>query len=129
MLWVALLRAAFCNADNSPSDRVDEEFGGDDGRRGEAGGGVEEAQARLFADVGEMAEIPGDEVIELIDGGDGVMHGVREEAAVDDAAFDVAFGEDGGLFRDVELVRLLSEVEVAGAVRFGKMFEFAADQK
>lgn len=111
-----------------PLDRVDEEFGGDDGRGGEAGGGVEEAETRLFADVGEMAEIPCDEVVEFIDGGDGVVDGVREKASMDDAAFDIAFGEDGGLFRDVEFVRLFCEIEIAGAVRFGKMFEFAADE-
>src|SRR6266404_6907868 len=52
-------------------DAVDEKFGGDDHWGEEAGGSVEEAESRLLADVGDMAEVPGYEVVDLVERGEG----------------------------------------------------------
>lgn len=75
-----------------------------------------------------MAEVPGDEVIDLVERGEGEVDGVGEVFAVKDAAFDVAFGEDGGLFDEFELLERADEIEIAGAMRFGDAFEFAMDK-
>jgi hypothetical protein len=52
-------------------DRVDQELGRDYYRREEAGGGVEHSESGLFADVGDVAEVPGDEIVDLVKGGEG----------------------------------------------------------
>ena len=65
---------------------VDEEFGRDYGGRKETGGGVEKADASLFADVGDVAEVPRDEVIDLVERRECDVHRVGEELSVKDAA-------------------------------------------
>src|ERR1051325_206125 len=45
-----------------------------------------------------------------------------------DAARDVAFGQDGGLFRQLDLFERLDELEVAGAMRLGHALKLAPDE-
>lgn len=74
-----------------------------------------------------MAEIPGDEVIDLVDGRDGNVDGVGDIFTVKDAAVDVAVSEYGNLVGELELVERFDEVEAAGAIRFGDAFDLTLD--
>ena len=76
---------------------MDEEFGRDDCRRKEPGGGIEESDAGLFSHVRNMPEIPGDEVIDLVERRQRDVKGIGDELPVKDPARDVSLGEDGNL--------------------------------
>ena len=108
---------------------MNEEFGRDYYGGEEAGGGVEHSESRLFADVGDVAEVPGDEIVDLVKGGEGDVEGVGDVFAVKDAAFDIALGEDGDLFGDVELLERLYKIEVALTMRLADAFELALDKQ
>ncbi len=107
---------------------VYEKFGCDDNWREESGGGVEHTEACLFTDVGNVAEIPCDEIVDLVDGGDGDVDCVGDVFAVKDAALDIAFGEDRDFLGKIELLERLDEIETAGAVRFGDAFYLTLDE-
>lgn len=81
----------------------------------------------MFAGVGEVAEVPGDKVIDLVDRGDGEMDGVGDVFAAKDATVDIAVGEDRGFLGQVELVEGLDEIQITCAMRFGQAFEFSLD--
>jgi len=82
----------------------------------------------LTAGVGEVAEIPGDEIVDAVERGDGVVDGVGDEFAVKEAAVDVGFGEDGGFVGEVELVEGAEQIEITGAMRLAHALEFAPHQ-
>lgn len=82
---------------------MNEKFGCDYGRGEEAGVGIETAEAGLFADVGQVAEIPGDKIVDLMYRGDGNVDGIGDVFAAKDASVDIAVGEDSGLLGQVEL--------------------------
>jgi hypothetical protein len=95
----------------------------------EAGGGVEHAESRLFADVGDVAEVPCDEVVDLVKRGEGDVEGVGDVFAVKDAAFDIALGEDDDFLGDIELFERADQVEIACAVRLADAFELTLDEE
>jgi hypothetical protein len=107
---------------------VDEKFGGDDHGGEETGGGVEEAEAGLFADVGDVAEIPGDEIIDLMKRGEGDVDGVGDVFSVKDPAFDIAFGENGDFFGELELLERLDQIQISGTVRLGDALKLTPDK-
>lgn len=72
-----------------------------------------------------MAEIPCDDVVNLVDRSESNVDGVGDIFAVKDAAVDVAVGEDRDLFGQFEMFERLDEVKIAGAMWFGHAFEFA----
>ena len=82
---------------------MDQEFGRDDDRGEEARGGVKEAEAGLFSDVGDMSKIPGHQIVDLVDGGDGDMYRISEELALKYAALDVSLSQDGYLLANLKL--------------------------
>lgn len=51
---------------NGRSSAVHQEFGCNDRRREKAGCGVEQTDPGLFPYVGDMAEIPSDEIVDLV---------------------------------------------------------------
>lgn len=110
------------------SDGMNQKFRRYDHGGKEAGGGIKQPKTGLFADVGDMAEIPGDEVIDLVIGREGDVDRVGDVLAVKDAAFDVAFCEDGDFLGEVELFERFDQVETAGTVRFCDSFELALDE-
>ncbi len=57
------------------------------------------------------------------------MHGVAEVLAVEDAARDVALGEDGRLLRHLDAFERADQLEVAGAVRLRHALKLALDER
>ena len=82
----------------------------------------------MFADVGDVAEIPRDQIIDLVIRGDGDVDRVGDVFAVKDAAFDVALGEDGDLLGKVELFERFDKIKAAGAVWLGDAFQLTLDK-
>ena len=82
----------------------------------------------MFADVGDVAEVPGDEIIDLVDRRDGDVDGIGDVFAVKDAAFDVALGKYRDFLGKIELFERLNQIETSGAVRFGDAFELTLDE-
>ena len=54
---------------------------------------------------------------------------VADVLAVEDAAREIAVGEDGGLVRQLDLFEPPDELEVAGAVRLGHALQLALDER
>ncbi len=82
--------------------RADEKFGRDDDGREKSGGGVEQTNPRLLADVCQMSEIPGHEIINFVKRSKGDVQRVSQIFAVKNSARDVAFGLDGDFFGEFE---------------------------
>ena len=107
---------------------MNQKFRRDDDGREKSGGGVKESYAGLFADIGEMAEIPGDKIIDLVKRSERHMHGVGNKFPVKNPAGNITFGQDGDLFGKVEAVKIFNYLEVTGAVRFVDTFKLALDE-
>src|SRR5437773_2574627 len=107
---------------------MNEEFGCHDDRREETGGSVKKPQPSLLSDIGNMAEIPGNQVIDLVERRHRHVYGVGDIFAVKNAAFDIAFRQDGDLFGQLKLLERLDQVEAAGAVGFGHPLKLTLDQ-
>jgi hypothetical protein len=74
-------------------------------RRKETGRGIEHPDPSLLAHIGEMAEIPCNEVIDLMDRSERDVHRVRHELSVEDPAGDVPFSEYGRLVDELEIIK------------------------
>lgn len=108
-------------------NRMHQKLGRDDNRREESGGGVEKAETCLFADVCKMAEIPRDDVVDLVKRGKGDVDGVGYVFAVKNAAVDIAFGEDRDFLGQLELFERFYQIEVTCAMRLMGAFELTLD--
>ena len=107
---------------------VDEKFGRNNDRREEPGSRVEQPQACLLADVGDVPEIPRHQIVDLVKRGERDVNSVGEIFPVKNAAFDVAFCEYRHLFGYVELLKRAHEVQITRPVRLRDPLEFAFDQ-
>ena len=52
----------------------------------------------MFADIGNVTEIPGDKVVDLVKRGECYMDGIGQKFSMKNAARDITFGEDGDFF-------------------------------
>src|SRR5436190_4720223 len=99
------------------------------GRREKTCGGVEDANPCLFANVGNVPEIPGYEIIDLIEGRQGDMKRVSNILAVKDPASDVSIGQHCGLVGKLQRVERLDKFQITGAVRLVDAFEFPLHER
>jgi hypothetical protein len=76
-----------------------------------------------------MAEVPRDEVVDLVKRRQGDVDRVGEKLSVDDAARDIALGKDRDLFGQFQFRQRVNEFEVTGAMRLRDMLEFAANER
>jgi len=75
-----------------------------------------------------MAEIPRDEIIDLVKRCKGHVNGIGNVLAVKDAALDIALGEDRDLLGEFELFERFDKVQIAAAVRLVYSFELTLDK-
>ena len=92
---------------------MNQKLGCDDDRREKTRCRIKHPQPRLFSHVGDVAEIPSDEIVYLVKRGDRDMYGIGYVFAVKDAPIDIAFGEYRNFLGKVELLKGLDEVETA----------------
>ncbi len=71
---------------------MNEKFGRDDHRHEKSGGGIEKPDARLFANICQMSEIPSDEIINFVKRSERDVQRVGHIFAVKNAARNVTFG-------------------------------------
>ena len=104
---------------------MDEKFGRNDDGRKKSGGGVEKPQARLFADVCQMSEIPRNQIIDFVNRGEREMQRVGDKSAMEYAARNITFGENGGFFGEIERFNRRDEPQISGAVRLADLLNLA----
>ena len=83
----------------------------------------------MFADVGDVAEIPGHQIVHLVKGCEGDVEGIGDELSMKNPSFDIALGQYRDLLSDLELLEWADQAEITGAMRFGNAFELPLDQK
>ena len=105
-----------------------EEFRRDDRGGEESGRGIEQPDAGLFPDIREVPEVPGHEVIDLVERSEGDVEGVGDELAVKDPARDVTFRKNGDLFGKLKPFKRLQYFQIPGTVWFFEAFELALDE-
>ena len=72
---------------------MNEKFGRDDDGREKTGGGIEKTNPRLLSDVGDMSEIPCDEIIDLVKRRQCDMYRIGDIFSVKNTTVDIALGE------------------------------------
>lgn len=65
---------------------VNEKLGSDDNGREKSGGGVKKTHAGLFPDIGEVTEIPCDEIIDFVKRSQRHVNGIGDKFSVENAA-------------------------------------------
>jgi len=108
---------------------MDQELRCDDNGREETGRGVEESDPRLLANIRQMAEVPGNEIVDLMDRREGNVKRVGHELAVKYSARDVALGEYRGLVCKLKPFERFNDLHVRRPVRFVDTLELAFDQQ
>lgn len=89
---------------------------------------VKYSETGLFADIGNSAEFPRDEIIDLVKRRDRYVQSGRQRRSGKDASIYVALGKDRSFFRYRERLQARYQAKVAGPVRFRRSPEFARDQ-
>ena len=107
---------------------VNEELGRDDDRREESGSGVEQAYAGLFADIGEVAEVPRDEIIDLVKRSQRHVNCVRNELSMKYPPRNISFRENGDLFGKIKAIEVFDYFEVTCAVRLVDTLQLTLNQ-
>lgn len=75
-----------------------------------------------------MAEIPRNDVVDLVKRGKSDMDGVGDVLAVEDAAVDIALSQDRDLLGDLKLFERLYQIQVAAPVRFFHSLDLTSNE-
>ena len=81
-----------------------------------------------FADVGDVSEIPCNEIIDLVKRRQRDVKSVRQKFSMKNAAGDISLGKDRGLFRKFEAFERFDYFQIARPVRFVHAFQFPLNQ-
>jgi len=84
---------------------VYQKFRCDDRRGEESGRVVEHFKACLFADIGNMAEVPGDHIVDLVKRSKGDVDRVADVLALENTAFDITFGKYRNFLGQFQLLK------------------------
>src|SRR5690606_2521161 len=88
-----------------------------------------EANAGLFANVRNVAEVPGYEIVDLVERCKSHVHGIGEKLSVKDAPRDITLRKDRHLLGEFKLGKCVDKLQVSSTVRFRNVLQFAADKR
>jgi len=97
--------------------------------RGRSGSALRPPARGLPVHAGQMAEVPGNEIVDLVDRGEGNVKRVGHELAVKYSARDVALGEYRGLVCKLKPFERFNDLHVRRPVRFVDTLELAFNQQ
>lgn len=75
-----------------------------------------------------MSEVPGDKIVDLIEGSDRHMHGVRHKFAVKYPSRNVSFRQNSDLIHKIQVVHSSQQLQVTGTMRFVYAFDLASNK-
>ena len=110
------------------SSTMHQKFRGDYRRGKESGGRVEHTKSRLFANVRDMSEVPGNEIVDLVKRGKGDVESIGKIFPVKDPAGDIAVGQHRRFVRHFDGCEGFDQFQVTRAMRLFKALKFASDQ-
>lgn len=105
-----------------------EKLGSHDHGREKSRGGIKQSHSCLLSDIGEVAEIPGHQIIDFMIRGKCDVDRISHEFAVEYAAGDIAFRKDRHFFRKFKILQRFDYFQVARPVRLVDPLEFALNE-